>query len=145
MLVDQDVLIGEGWDAQNGAFTLEAKVPTAAVEAVVNGTVPRLTITAEGSLSLKVVMRYCDGKCPVELVSFLGEGEPSSTAGGVMAGGTSCRRVSVAHRSIQRMLYGVWNTAGSTHRHLFALRWLGPLDSSERSGNSVRIGATVPV
>jgi len=93
-------MVGAGWDDQNGAFIVKACKPTPCTKAgPLSSAVPlHLQLSYEGRGS-----RY-------ELTAFLAEG------------------VSINDESMNsRVLYGVWATAPSQHKHLFSLSRLGSL------------------
>mmetsp|Transcript_25184 Transcript_25184/g.79377 ORF Transcript_25184/g.79377 Transcript_25184/m.79377 type:complete len:721 (+) Transcript_25184:87-2249(+) len=103
------MLAGAGWDEQNGAFVAEAPLPQVASHAAAATGASAAMATA---VPLRLTLRY-ETRGTYELTAFLAEG--AAEGGG--------RRVPV--------LYGVWATAPSQHKHLFALRQVAPLPMPE--------------
>lgn len=96
------MLVGAGWNEQNGLFTAEAQLPK----------VPSSVTGGCGAVPLRLVLKFAHSWSTYELTAFLTDG---CDAGGKL------RRVPT--------LYGVWATTPSQHRHLFVLRRAGTLES----------------
>jgi len=95
------MLMGAGWNEQDGFFTAEAQLPK----------VPSSATGGAGAVPLRLVLKFASGWSTYELTAFLTDG---------WCEGKSSRVPT---------LYGVWATTPSQHRHLFALRRAGSLDS----------------
>ncbi|CAE7280987.1 unnamed protein product [Symbiodinium natans] len=97
------MLVGAGWNEQNGLFTAEAQLPK----------VPSSATGGSGAVPLRLILKFAHSWSTYELTAFL-------TDGACDAGGKMCRVPT---------LYGVWATTPSQHRHLFVLRRAGTLES----------------
>ncbi|CAE7735786.1 Catsper1 [Symbiodinium sp. CCMP2456] len=97
------MLVGAGWNEQNGFFTAEAQLPK----------VPSSATGGSGAVPLRLALKFAHSWSTYELTAFLTDG--TCDAGGKL------RRVPT--------LYGVWATTPSQHRHLFVLRRAGTLES----------------
>jgi len=109
------LLVGAGWDEQNGAFVAEAPLPYAVERAPSspNGSAGGVSVAMTNAVPLRLSLRY-ESRGTYELTGFLAEG--AGEPGG---------------RARAPVLYGVWATAPSQHKHLFALRLLAPLPDPE--------------
>merc|ERR1712218_64067 len=87
-------LVGAGWDEQNGPFTADAVLPQVSARSTTGA-----TSTFSNALPLRLTFRY-EGRGTYELMAFLAESAGNEERG-------------------SPMLYGVWATAPSQHKHLF--------------------------
>lgn len=91
-------LVGAGWDEQNGAFTVEGTLRPST-------SAPSTSPVLAGASPVFLRLRYESRRSTLELTGFLAEG-----------------RADVQGQAHPCMLYGVWATAPSHHKHLFALQ-----------------------
>lgn len=109
------MLVGAGWDEQNGTFTAEAPLPQATERAPPSpSSAPVSSVAMMNAVPLRLTLRY-ESRGTYELTGFLADGVGDETIG----------------QGRVPMLYGVWATAPSQHKHLFALRLVASLPTAE--------------
>jgi len=137
------MLQGAGWDGQNGTFLAEAVLPvTPPLPTPSSRNSSGAAITAN-AVPLRLQLTYRTRGSTYQLTGFLAEGAapaaaPGSDGGrGVCCGGAGAEAEGGADGASGAagrvpVLYGVWATMPSNHKHLFVLRKVAPLPDLER-------------